>query len=957
MAKFDSCGTLLWANRAGSSGDQDFPGGGGRSLAVDALGNLYVVGRYNQAFTFYGTGGSSFSAPYTATGNVNSQDGFMVKLNPGGQVLWGASLRGGSNDGFNSVTVDASGSPLVTGGFNGCCPSSFNVTIHGPAGSQTVNSFGSNYGSGLLVKFSTSGSILWTASVFNRDTDIRNVVTDADNNIYLTSSFRSWSNGTPAQFIDASGANNTLFNPGIGLGYLVKLNVSGLWQWGVTFGNTGDGVSSLTYGADVTVDAQGNPWVCGAYRGAPITFYSTNGNTQSGPASSTESGFLVQYSSGGVPISSSTYQHNGVQTLFQSLAIGVGQVGVVGMYNGNNRGSNDMLMVRYDLNGAVLDTITGGGAGDDQANTIIPTNTGFVVSGTNDAGAYLAGNSLNDAGTWLWNMGVGSSGSSNANSVVWSTGATSAQITVSPTQTTTYTVTFSDGVQSCIDTVVVTVLNADTIILQDTIPQGQVYSFGGQSLTATGQYTALFTNVSGCDSLVELSLYVDPNVPLNCGGGLIAQSDTSICAGGSVQLSLGNLLSSGAAITPGWELLIPSTAYNPNEVNFNPTGYNSTTGKLYSVLRGSGIDRVYEFDFINNTVQTLPATGGPGELYNFAYDFSNQRLLASRVGRDAVFSLPLSGGVWSQTSSGGFDSESYGSNSFWNPVSGRFGFFGGYGWYATKNWIWENNGGSWLNLYPNNGNCLPAMRVGSQLAPNHNGTKLYIFSGQGSCNGNQFASSCALGSPWPTDVGVYCWLKDIWELDLATYQFTNVLPVNSSSVIRQGAFSYDYQNQAFYLIGGNAPTATYGVNTPFAMEVYRFRRNVDAGFLPISFGGNAPPAGNSAGTSIYDAPRNRIIYARNDGIWALNLGAQYQVTWSTGDTTSSITVSPTQTTTYYVTVSNGIHSCVDSVTVNVIANSISPNLFAADSLFHCGDSLVIDAGTGYSRYVWSSGDT
>jgi hypothetical protein len=79
--------------------------------------------------------------------------------------------------------------------------------------------------------------------------------------------------------------------------------------------------------------------------------------------------------------------------------------------------------------------------------------------------------------------------------------------------------------------------------------------------------------------------------------------------------------------------------------------------------------------------------------------------------------------------------------------------------------------------------------------------------------------------------------------------------------------------------------------------------------------------------------------------------------WSTGDTTASITVSPTQTTTYHVTISNGIHSCVDSVTVNVIPNTLNPNIFAVDSLFHCGDSLVLDAGTGYSRYEWSSGDT
>ncbi len=39
--------------------------------------------------------------------------------------------------------------------------------------------------------------------------------------------------------------------------------------------------------------------------------------------------------------------------------------------------------------------------------------------------------------------------------------------------------------------------------------------------------------------------------------------------------------------------------------------------------------------------------------------------------------------------------------------------------------------------------------------------------------------------------------------------------------------------------------------------------------------------------------------------------------WSTGDTTESISVNPSTTTTYYCTVSNGISSCIDSVTVYV----------------------------------------
>jgi len=41
------------------------------------------------------------------------------------------------------------------------------------------------------------------------------------------------------------------------------------------------------------------------------------------------------------------------------------------------------------------------------------------------------------------------------------------------------------------------------------------------------------------------------------------------------------------------------------------------------------------------------------------------------------------------------------------------------------------------------------------------------------------------------------------------------------------------------------------------------------------------------------------------------------ILWSTGDTTAGITISPTETTTYYVSVSNGIIACMDSVLVEV----------------------------------------
>ena len=49
--------------------------------------------------------------------------------------------------------------------------------------------------------------------------------------------------------------------------------------------------------------------------------------------------------------------------------------------------------------------------------------------------------------------------------------------------------------------------------------------------------------------------------------------------------------------------------------------------------------------------------------------------------------------------------------------------------------------------------------------------------------------------------------------------------------------------------------------------------------------------------------------------------------WSTGDTTATIDVTPSVTTTYYVTISNGITSCTDSVTVTV-GPPITPPVFA-----------------------------
>lgn len=412
---------------------------------------------------------------------------------------------------------------------------------------------------------------------------------------------------------------------------------------------------------------------------------------------------------------------------------------------------------------------------------------------------------------------------------------------------------------------------------------------------------------------------------------------------------------------PGvWKLLIPGSSIDSNLFNIKAFGFDKTNQYLYSIIH----KKVIRYNLKTNTVSSVTADNWPGDFTEFTYDYTNKRLLLWRAGRDSVYALPDNGGSWAPIGPGLIDRECFGASVYWNPLTKQPGLYGGYGFNTVKSWLFENDGSGWVQRKSNPIIDSVPPKGGNVVAANADGTRLYLFSGQGNYSGNELTGTCTLGSPWATASGMFCWLRDLWELDLNTYQFTNLLPVNSSSIQYEGALAYYYDKSRFYIFGGYQPTGDYATNQNLVNtnKTFYYRRGIDTGFVQIQGEGEVPPPMPKTllnNYAYYDAAAKRMIWARYDGIWAyypdstLVPPAFKAVLWSTGDTASSISVKPAQTTMYRVTRTLGSQTCKDSITVTVT------NMQTAlqKTVNVCGITTLLDAGAGFSSYQWNNGAT
>ncbi|HYV55461.1 MAG TPA: T9SS type A sorting domain-containing protein [Chitinophagaceae bacterium] len=163
LAKLDLNGNYLWARSAGSI---QIDAGG--SLAVDALGNIFVTGIFYDDITI-GT---------TTLINQGDFDMFLAKYDDAGNLLW-AKSGGGNGDDFSSgLALDSNSNIYVS--LSGSTTCMF--------GTITVSTYGDK--DIMLAKYDSSGNVIWAQHAGGAMRDIGGKIVVADNNkIYQTGSF------------------------------------------------------------------------------------------------------------------------------------------------------------------------------------------------------------------------------------------------------------------------------------------------------------------------------------------------------------------------------------------------------------------------------------------------------------------------------------------------------------------------------------------------------------------------------------------------------------------------------------------------------------------------------------------------------------------------------------------------------------------------------------------------
>jgi len=448
VAKYDAAGMLLWAVRAGGSGDDE-----GRSLAIGANGLVYVAG------TFASLSGTSTVATFGSTSLTNTgygKDIFVAALTSGGTWQWAARAGGTNDDEAVSVAVASTGDAVLTGSYYSptatfgatalsLTPSSGRLampdayvarisstgtwqwatklaTANGDVGqSIAVDNAGNAYtaliygNTPYVAKHDATGGQQWVVQCGNSTTVVASIAADASGTTYLTGRVGA----AATQFGTVALAASTTAATGL---FVARLSAGGAYDWAVR----ADGGAAT----DVALDASGNACLTGIFYDATLAF----GSTTLTKSATTNQGFVASLSSAGTWRWVTQAGAPG-----QALALaGGGAIGLVGgllsatasfgSLTLTSIGTADAYLGHLSAAGAYQWVRQAGGGGSVQSGKVLTDAVGNMYRSGSFSGVVHFGpavltslgssdiyvSKLNAAGNYLWTVQAGSTGGDEA---------------------------------------------------------------------------------------------------------------------------------------------------------------------------------------------------------------------------------------------------------------------------------------------------------------------------------------------------------------------------------------------------------------------------------------------------------------------------------------------------------------------------------------------------------------
>ena len=178
VVKYNSGGNVLWAKSAGANGLNGSCRGNG--VATDAEGNTYVIGDFSSQYLIFDSD-TIFNAD---VGGFGTEDFFVLKLDPSGNVIWVKSIGGSSSEEGNGISVN--GTNLYITGYFGSPTISFQGIILENA-SQTYP-----YANLFIARFDTAGNVIWAVANQTQGNSYGvGIASNPDGRVYITGNFGS----------------------------------------------------------------------------------------------------------------------------------------------------------------------------------------------------------------------------------------------------------------------------------------------------------------------------------------------------------------------------------------------------------------------------------------------------------------------------------------------------------------------------------------------------------------------------------------------------------------------------------------------------------------------------------------------------------------------------------------------------------------------------------------------